>query len=136
MTRLYDVAEVHTVDAENPNVGDIRLVNGDSVFITDLGEAVAQHLRQRFNFFKGTWFLNLNEGIPYFEQVLVKNPDLSSIRSLFRRVIQETPGVARVNFVKLDFRRQERVLQVEGECVLDNGKVFSLADFGPFLVEV
>jgi len=65
--------------------GDLNLIDGP--------EAVAQHLRIRFHFFLGEWFLDRRLGIPYFQKILKKNPGTNVVRAIIRRVITTTPGV-------------------------------------------
>lgn len=59
-------------------------------------DAVIQRLCIRLAFFRGEWFLDQREGVPYLQSVFVKNPDLPLIEALFRRVARTTPGVTRV----------------------------------------
>jgi hypothetical protein len=76
----------------DPLTGDLDLT-GDALSIVDGDDALTQHLAIRLRFFLGEWALDTRVGFPYFDQVLVKNPDLVTIRSLYREAILETPGV-------------------------------------------
>jgi hypothetical protein len=59
----------------NPDVGDLALSDlGDAFIRTTLADEFAQRLRVRLSFFKGEWFLNLDEGMPYYQLILVKGP--------------------------------------------------------------
>lgn len=80
-------------DAENPIAGDLKLTNGQ-LSLVDGTEAIAQHLRNRLRFFLGEWFLDQRQGLPFFREIFVKNPDRQVIRTIFRRTIRETPGIA------------------------------------------
>lgn len=61
-------------------------------FIRD-SEATIQAVYTRLRIFQGEWFLNLNEGVPYFQKILGKPFDLSAIERIIKGVIQSTEGV-------------------------------------------
>ncbi len=129
---------VSTID--NPVIGDIHLEKGSYVVIGDesstFPDAVAQGIRQRLLFFQTEWFLDSQEGLPWIQSVFVKNPDLAAIRSLFRQVIAESPGVDDVISLELDFDPGSRDLQIDFKANLADGSVLDSADFAPFIVRV
>lgn len=88
---------------------DLALVDGNLVLCTDV-RAIASHVESRLRFFLGEWFLDLREGMPYFQEVLVKNPDISVVRSLLSRVILETPGVTTLDTADFTYDPAERTL--------------------------
>ena len=55
--------------------------------------ATAQKLKIRLQLIKGEYALDTDVGIPYFQKILVKNPDLQVVRGLYRRAITSCPGV-------------------------------------------
>jgi hypothetical protein len=73
-------------------VGDLALRNHSPYWI-DGPDYTRQKLSARFKFFKAEWFMNRLEGVPYYEQVFVHNPDLDVVSSLFKRIIVTCPGV-------------------------------------------
>jgi len=56
-------------------------------------EQVAQNITIRLKLIYGEWFLNTQLGVPWFDKVFVKNPDLSAIDIIIKSVIAETPEV-------------------------------------------
>jgi hypothetical protein len=130
MANLRTFALVEVPDAENPTVGDLRLKNGHLVELEG-HEAIAQKIRIRLRFFKGEWYLDKRQGIPYWTRVLVKNPDLPGIESMFRRVIAGTPGVAVVNRLNITFDTATRASTIAFTATTDDGVVIEQE---PFLV--
>lgn len=100
--------------------GDLALVNGDFSFIEGT-KFTRQKLAARFQFFKGEWFLDQRQGLPYFRDVFVKNPNLDLIRSLFQKVIVDTPGIASVSNLQLVFDPGARTLAFSFTAKLKNG---------------
>jgi hypothetical protein len=79
---------------------DLYLENGDLV-VSSGYDAVRQALYSRLRFFAGEWFADENIGIPYWDDVLIKKPNLPAIREIFRAQIAATPGVASVDSISL-----------------------------------
>lgn len=130
-----DLLLVDTIDADNPDVHDLRLTDGQ-VSLVDGADAVVQHIKIRLQFFAGEWFLDLREGLPYFQEILVKGPNLGRIRALFRATILETPGVLLVDRLDLDLDSSTRNLDVTFRATLEDGTAIDSADYGPFILEV
>jgi hypothetical protein len=56
-------------------------------------DRVAQQVRIRLQFFLGEWFLDTSAGLPYYEEVLKKRPDMPLVESLFKTEILTCPDV-------------------------------------------
>jgi len=96
--------------------GDIEIGNsGDLVLVTGL-DAIAQDLRTRILFFKGEWALDTRLGVPYFEEILKKAPDLNVVRAIYNDVITSTEGVFSVNNLDLEYDGITRRLSVSFSC--------------------
>lgn len=121
--------------ALDPNAHDIVFAGGELTTVTSL-DAIAQHVKIRLLFFKGEWELNLDEGVPYWTDILVVGPDLRAVDSILRQVVLRTPGITSITSFSTDFDRSARVLSVTFEAITTDGLVLSSADFGPFIVEV
>lgn len=107
----------------NPATGDIDLtpqLNGtNDVTLIRGADAVEQHWRIRMKHFRGEWFLDRRTGIPYYEHVLVKNPNLAVITTIFRQATRETPGIAEVTQFSLALDTPTRTLTIEVEGKLE-----------------
>jgi len=123
-----------TATATNPTVGDLELTDtGDEVVRTDLGEEVAQRLRVRLLFFQGEWFLNLEEGLPYYQSIFVKGLKDKVVRSVFGQAILGTQGVAQLLSLTHEISTSRR-LSLIFKVKLEDGTTFSSTDYGPFIV--
>jgi hypothetical protein len=72
--------------------GDIDLTGGEARLVSGV-DALVQHMRIRYRTFLGEWILDRRIGVPWFQVVFVKNPNLRLVRSLIREVAITTPGV-------------------------------------------
>lgn len=72
--------------------GNFTIVDNDLIFV-DGADEVVQMLRQELRFFFTEWFLDLNQGVPYYEEITVKNPNLQRLAAIFKDKILSIPGV-------------------------------------------
>jgi hypothetical protein len=98
------------------------LAAGDLTLTKDL-EAIRQAVQIRCQTFLGEWFLDLEAGIPYFQNVLVKSPNIAAIRQIFRNKIETVPGVVAVTRLDLNFDRQTRSLTLSFSANTDLGEI-------------
>src|SRR5262245_2797586 len=78
------------------NTGELILENGDLKLCEGVDRA-RQFLAQRLAAFRGEWAFDLDEGVPYFENVFVKAPDPVILEGLFKDRILATPGIIGLN---------------------------------------
>ena len=103
------------------------LDNGLKDFDLITGSAyIQQKLKHRLLFQLGEWFADIRQGFPYRERVLVSNPDLVSIRSIFYQAIIETPGITAVNSLVLLFDKLNRTLGVQFTATMEGGEVLTI----------
>lgn len=101
--------------------------------LADGTEAVLQKIRARLRFFLGEWFLDRRLGVPYYTKILVKNPNLALVSSIFRRVIRGTPGVHSVKYVRVRLDNKARIAYVSFEARTSEGAQMRISD-EPFIV--
>jgi hypothetical protein len=97
------------IDIENGGTGDLVVENGLLVRV-DGAEAVRQNLRQRLLTFFGEWFLDLTQGIPYFEHVFKKQINPSVLDAIFKNAIINTPGVTELLEFDIDIDTSTRLM--------------------------
>jgi hypothetical protein len=132
---VTELAIVQTIDVENPDVNDLKIQNGQ-LFLIDGDEAIAQHIRVRFQFFRGEWFLDVREGFPYFEEVFVKAPNLNAVRGFARDTLLTTPGVTAINQLSVTLDSAIRQARIDFVVTLATGSILRSEDFEPFILQV
>lgn len=90
---------------------DLQVTDYDLTFVNGI-ELVAQQLKIRLWFFHAEWYLDTSVGIRFFEDVLVKNPDLGSIENLLKETILSTPNVNSILEFTLNYDNSLRKLTV------------------------
>lgn len=90
-------------------------------------QEISQRLTQRLKFFYREWFLNRNEGLPYFQAIFVKGTPPEIIDSFFKERIITTEGVVNLKrFAPLDLNASSRVLSVDFDVVTINGNTINI----------
>lgn len=112
--------------------GDLDLT-GHRLNITTGEEAIEQNLRIRLRFFLEEWFLDTRQGIPYFQEVLIKNPNLLLLQSIFRTAILETTGISTVTKLTVELDKTNRTLSLFFAATMDTGAVLT---YSPFIIEI
>lgn len=111
--------------------GDWDVSSGDLRKTPDTSTLVVQGLSQNLQFWRGEWYLNILEGVPYFEAVIGQKFDRSLQTSIFRQACAKTLGVASVDALVLAFDGPTRALSVRGKCRATDGET---VDFGPLVI--
>lgn len=94
----------------------------DLALVTDPLLVAMIKLYMRFQFFEGEWFLDTRIGAPYFRLILVKNPDLSIIRQVLRKIILSVEQLATVDRMDFDLDRATRTLSFTFEATASDGR--------------
>ncbi len=113
---------------------DIKLTDGwdlspDMVLIDD-ARRVAQQIKITLGFWRGEWFLDTSQGVPYLERILVKNPNLSHIRQIIQQQISSVDGVksSRIDSVLMDKQQRSAVVMYTAET--DRGLIHEEVGIG------
>jgi hypothetical protein len=103
---------------------DLIIKDGDLILI-DNAERVSQQIKIKLRSFLGEWFLDTTYGVPYLEEILIKNPSLNNIRNILRTQILDVDDVAAVTSLELSLNSSARTLTVTFECQTTYGLVTS-----------
>lgn len=132
---MADIKIALVADADNPNVGDLYLENGTIRLTDGLAEEVSQTLRVSLLLFKGEWFLDETQGVPYWQSILGVKTPLSIVQQIFRNAILAVPGVKTIN--SFTFRTlADRTVSLDFACTLVDDTVLRSSDYAPFIVGI
>jgi len=87
------------------------------------GAEVVQHVRSRLQFFRGEWFLDLEAGTPWFQDVFTKPANLGLVESIIKSRILDTNNVESLTAFSMEFDSIERVLTVSFTAVTTFGVI-------------
>ena len=110
--------------AETSN--NFELVNHDIDFTSGLDRYAAQKLRLKLTPFKGEYFLDSDIGLPYPDEILVKNPNIGLISDLFKAKIREVEEVSELTAFNLEVDSALRLLVCTFTVRLTDGSTVSL----------
>lgn len=119
---MYDIA----LDA---NKHDVVLKDGDIIMIDDRMR-IAQQVKIRLLRWRGEWFLNTRDGLPYIEHILVKNPNMLHVREMIKDELSQVEGVKRVAQLLLSIDSPNRVLSVQFVLDTDYGTIEKMEVMG------
>lgn len=106
----------------NPSSRDLWIGDAGQTRLTSgVPEAAAQRIAITLLMFAGEWFLDLTAGVNYYRDVLVKNPDLSAVRALFRAKVADDPYVVDVPRMDLTFDTAARTISISFDARLREG---------------
>lgn len=83
-------------------------------------DTLEQRIRTRMQTFMGEWYLNEEMGVPYFQEVLVKNPDVARVRALLLAALLSVEGVKQVTKFNVAFIPGDRRFAVDFHCISDD----------------
>ena len=87
-----------------------------TIWPIDGADKVAQQIKMTLLAFLTEWFLDVNFGVPYLEDIMIKNPRMTSVENIFRAKIMDVPNVLRITYFNMEWDRMRRTLAVEFHC--------------------
>lgn len=94
------------------------------------GEYIAQKIENLLLFFKGEWFLNEDLGLPYYDDILIKNPDLNLVTNLFKSEVLSIEEIKSIKKFEVNYNNSTRILSINwtvisssGDTITGNGSV-------------
>ncbi len=104
---------------------DLAIIDYDLQF-TNGKQLTVQKLKQTLWLFQGEWFLNNAVGMPYFDDVLIKNASLSRIETLYIRAIQSVPEVLDILSLDVSLDNAKRTLSVNFTVRDNDGNIIDI----------
>ena len=120
------------MDLKLDATGDLELIDGETS-LTDGTTAIAQDMTIRLKTFLGEWFLDQRIGLPYFQTILVKNPNLPVIQTIFRQAVLETTGIIGISDFEFNFDTSVRQLSISFEAKTEDLDTF-IFEFSEFIL--
>lgn len=75
--------------------GDLAIDTFDLALVDGRAQ-VAQRMKTRLKTFLGEWYLNTDRGVPYFEDVFVKDPDTELVNAVLQDQILLDPEITEI----------------------------------------
>ena len=97
------------IDLKLNATGDLDISAAGDISSTD---SIIQAVRIRLLWFFGEWRLMPSLGFPYFENLLVKNPNESKLRHLIQETVMSVDGVKDVTDISFDIDKKNRSASV------------------------
>lgn len=107
------------------NTKDLKVTEYNLSLTTNNFDYISQKIETKLKYVKGEWFLNRNNGLPYFTDIFKKNPDIPLITSLFRSVLLGIDGVIDILDFTIALNNSTRVLTINYEIQIDTGETLS-----------
>lgn len=96
----------------NRTTHDLQLKNYDLQLLEE-APLVQQRLKQSLLFFLGEWYLDITDGVPYYQEILIKAPIQVTVESILKNTILETPDVQSLERFELEYDNQNRAISLD-----------------------
>ncbi|WOZ57492.1 tail sheath initiator protein [Pseudomonas phage vB_PseuGesM_254] len=107
----------------DPVSHDVVFVNGETTVTRKIADIVAQRLKITLYTFLGEWFLDLDVGMPYFQQILNKVRNKSTVDVIFQTVISKDPDVIEIISYYSDMDNATRGFYMEFSVRVSDGTI-------------
>ncbi len=101
---------------------ELDLSRGRLQFVSDAQE-VRQAIETRLSLVKGEWFLDPDAGLPLWDRVLVKGPNLAVVKNEIRKIILATDGATGLVSLTLSLDRGSRQVSATFVATTNRGLV-------------
>lgn len=113
---------VTTVDAQNPELGDLRISGSRFARLQSFGDSVTQACNVALRWWLGEWFQDRSRGVPYLQKLLRKGVSEGTVRAVLRKELLRVEGVAQVARMDLALNKRTRSMRVSSvEIVTTDG---------------
>ncbi len=106
------------------STNDLLVTNGDLSLVSGV-DAITQDLQQSLQVWAGEWFLDTTVGIPYRQQILVKNPNLDLVQADLVNAALSVPGITEVTSFTFNYDSTNRSITVQIEANTSSGQTIT-----------
>lgn len=110
---MYDLKLDASGDLEISDTGDVMLT-----------QSVKQAVEIRLRWLFGEWRFFPEAGVPYFDRIMVKKPDIESIKQILRSEIMGVDGMTDVQNLEVSIDSRSRTARITFDGTAD-GENFS-----------
>ena len=96
----------------DPKTNDLVFTQFDFRLIDDVDQ-ICQNLGIRLRFVLGEWYLDITQGIPYFEVFFKKSPNQIQMESVLKQEIVNTRGILELTSFESEFDSPNRIYSVK-----------------------
>ena len=93
---------------------DLQLKDG-SIMRSINSDAILENVKQRLLTIEQEWFLDLDQGLPWFTELTGKNTSIEKIRAYVSQEIRETVGVYELTTLNITMKKETRKLEIAFE---------------------
>ena len=97
--------------ALDPISNDLVFEDFDFALLDDTRQ-IMQNLAVRLRFFLAEWYLDITQGLPYYQVFFTKAPNLIQVESILKNEILTTRGIVELISFVADFDAKKRIFSV------------------------
>lgn len=99
-------------------MNDIKLTDDGDIEVSKLGDIsicdnIVQDIKIKLQWIYGEWKFAPENGVDYFGNILVKNPNFDNIRDMIRSEIMDVEGVSSVDITEVNYYNEKRIFNVK-----------------------
>lgn len=98
--------------ALDPITNDLVFEKFDFHLVEEIPQ-IMQNLAIRLRFVVGEWYLDITQGIPYYKEFFIKNPNQIQIEARLKEEIIQTRGIEEITSFEADFDKRRRIFSVK-----------------------
>lgn len=102
------------------NTNNLEITNSDLTLVSG-SVYVANKIRIALRTFKTEWYLNINAGLPYYEEIFIKNPNVDFIADLYQSEILKIKEVKELTEFELTL--ENRKMTITFTAILQSGEI-------------
>lgn len=109
------------------NTNDLVVQDGTINLLNREDKVARQSLVINLLTYQGEWFLDLTEGIPYFQQILIKGVTQSFVDSIIKQAIRISPFITSIVSFRSEMTSDSYIVK-EFTGTTTNGQIVSITN--------